>query len=281
MTSQGHLNPGPDATVSRHAPPADVRDAVVHFWVPEWHLPPGETSTQIVLSYPVHNLVIQPGAPEGSAALFGPRTTVSSRVLSGTGWAIGALLRPAALPAMLGAASGAGPSARALVDAYLTLDQAELVAAIAHAMSARSENRQHNAVAILAEWIRAQMAAVGAPDRNGLLANALLDLVDALPAVDAAPPDETSPRHVRDVARRLGTSTRTLERVTLTYTGLTPAALLRRRRLQNAADRLRRDPTLDLARLAHEAGYADHAHLTRDFREVLGFTPSGYRATIA
>ena len=77
MTSRGHLNPGPDATVSRHAPPADVRNAVVHFWVPEWNLPPGQTSRQIVLSYPVLNLVIQPGAPEGNAALYGPRTTVS------------------------------------------------------------------------------------------------------------------------------------------------------------------------------------------------------------
>jgi AraC-like DNA-binding protein len=26
-----------------------------------------------------------------------------------------------------------------------------------------------------------------------------------------------------------------------------------------------------------EVGYADHAHLTRDFHQVLGFTPSVYR----
>jgi AraC-like DNA-binding protein len=47
--------------------------------------------------------------------------------------------------------------------------------------------------------------------------------------------------------------------------------------LQQAADRLQRDPTLDLTSLAQEVGYADHAHLTRDFRAVLGFTPSDYR----
>jgi len=82
---------------------------------------------------------------------------------------------------------------------------------------------------------------------------------------------------VAEVAQELGTSTRTLERIALGYTGFTPAALIRRRRLQDAADRLRRDPTIDLARLATEVGYADHAHLTRDFRQVLGFTPSVYR----
>ena len=147
-------------------------------------------------------------------------------------------------------------------------------------MASESAARQQTAVAILADWIRTRMAAVGAPDRDGTLANALLDLVEAVPSVDIARPGDALPNHVSDAARQLGTSTRTLERVTLKYTGLTPAALIRRRRLQNAADQLRRDPTLDLARLAREAGYADHAHLTRDFREVLGFTPSGYRAAL-
>ena len=41
---------------------------------------------------------------------------------------------------------------------------------------------------------------------------------------------------------------------------------------------MRNDPAVDLAALAAEIGYADHAHLTRDFRAVLGFTPSSYRA---
>ena len=30
--------------------------------------------------------------------------------------------------------------------------------------------------------------------------------------------------------------------------------------------------------IAADLGYADHAHLTREFRRVLGFTPSGYRS---
>jgi AraC-like DNA-binding protein len=53
--------------------------------------------------------------------------------------------------------------------------------------------------------------------------------------------------------------------------------LIRRRRLQEAAERVRGDPRADLARIAHDLGYVDHAHLTTDFRRVLGFTPSGYR----
>lgn len=59
--------------------------------------------------------------------------------------------------------------------------------------------------------------------------------------------------------------------------GLPPAAMIRRRRLQEAVDTVRSEPGVDLARLAADLGYADHAHLSREFRRVLGFTPSGYR----
>nr|WP_143588182.1 helix-turn-helix domain-containing protein [Tersicoccus phoenicis] len=53
--------------------------------------------------------------------------------------------------------------------------------------------------------------------------------------------------------------------------------MIRRRRLQEAAERLRQEPGLSLAALAADLGYADQAHLTNDFRHVLNVTPSGYR----
>ena len=37
----------------------------------------------------------------------------------------------------------------------------------------------------------------------------------------------------------------------------------------------------DLAAIAAELGYADHAHLTNDFQRYLGFTPSTYRRIVA
>ncbi len=55
--------------------------------------------------------------------------------------------------------------------------------------------------------------------------------------------------------------------------------MIRRRRLQEAAERLRTNPDADLATVAAEFGYADQAHLSRDFRAVLGLTPSSYRAS--
>ena len=43
------------------------------------------------------------------------------------------------------------------------------------------------------------------------------------------------------------------------------------------AQRLREDPSLTVAYMAAELGDADRAHLTADFRQVLGLPPSPYR----
>jgi len=289
--SRGHLNPSSAARVSRFPPPADLANLIVHFWVPEWNLPRGESSRQVVLTYPVVNAVVQPGAPEGDLTVYGPRTRVSYRVLVGSGWGVGALLRPAAVPAVLALAGPSSASAaRGLVDECAAIEDPRLVSEVTAAMQPGAARRASDGVVasgskrpleagveVLATWLRARLFAAGAPDRDGLLANALLELLDALPAGAEHRASELVPRRVADAARLLGTSSRTLERVALAYTGFTPAALIRRRRLQEAAERLRCDPTLELAELAQELGYADHAHLTRDFRQVLGFTPSGYR----
>jgi AraC-like DNA-binding protein len=215
------------------------------------------------------NVVLQPGAPEGDVAAYGPQSAISFRDLSGSGWAIGVMLQPAGSPAVV-----ASTPVRSLVDGYVALDEPRLVAAVSTAMRRGGRRRHERAAAVVADWIRERLSAAGGPNRDGLLANALLRVLDALPGGSAA---DEPPKRVADLAADLGVSTRTLERVALAFTGFTPAALIRRRRLQYAADRLRREPDLDLASLAHEVGYADHAHLTRDFRGVLGFTPSAFR----
>ena len=51
--------------------------------------------------------------------------------------------------------------------------------------------------------------------------------------------------------------------------------------LPQPAQRLREDPSLTVASyMAAELGDADRAHLTADFRQVLGLPPSPYRQQI-
>lgn len=121
-----------------------------------------------------------------------------------------------------------------------------------------------HAVDEFADWLVENLPT---PDDKGLLANAMAELIDG----------DATVLQVQDAASRLGVSTRTLQRLARRYVGLPPAAMIRRRRLQEAADRLRSDPDTDIAAVAADLGYTDHAHLAGDFRAALGFTPSAYR----
>ncbi len=82
---------------------------------------------------------------------------------------------------------------------------------------------------------------------------------------------------VSAVAALAGISAPTLVRHARRAFGLAPAQLRRVSRFRRTLERFasRREPSL--ARLAHESGYADQAHLTREFRDLAGITPSRYQ----
>ncbi|MEX5301979.1 AraC family transcriptional regulator [Kocuria sabuli] len=262
-TTRGHLTPGPRATVTRLPAPDDVAHLVRQLWVPEWELPPGERVEQLVLGYPASNVVVE---PEG-VALHGPTTRASTRVLSGRGWAVGALLRPAGV--LLFTDSPAG-----LLDASAPLEAPGLHRAVLEAMAGGAPGRdpvarRERAAALLVDHVRARARAAavsGDAVRDGVLANRMVDLVEA----------GAGARSPEDLARELHVSVRSLQRLAARFVGMPPQLLLRRRRLQEAAERMRADPAGDLGALAAELGFADQSHLTREFRSVLGATPRGY-----
>lgn len=106
--------------------------------------------------------------------------------------------------------------------------------------------------------------------QEALLANAMAESISNNPDLV----------RIADVAQQLSVSTRTLQRLAVKYVGLSPSALIRRRRLQEAANQLRTHPGLELAALATQFGYADQAHLANDFQRFLGFTPSSYQKSL-
>lgn len=253
--SKGHLNPAASPPVARYAAPDDLADRVRHFWVPEWSLPDGQAVTASVLPYPALNLVVEPSG----VTLSGPTTRRSLRTLTGCGWAVGALLRPAATLAL-------GHEAPALVDRAQSLDEPGLVDRVTAAMTAGESTavRHLAAIGVLSSWLRASMARIGGV---GALANEAVALVERDPVV----------QKVADLVAALHVTQRTLQRAVRRCTGFTPAEVIRRTRLQGAAHRLAHQEIAPLARVAHDAGYADHAHMARDFRDVLSQTPSDIR----
>jgi AraC family transcriptional regulator len=84
---------------------------------------------------------------------------------------------------------------------------------------------------------------------------------------------------IRELAASAGVHPVHFSRVFKRHMGCTPSEHLCRLRVQRAAGRLR-DWQVSIARIAHELGFCDQAHLTHAFRRVHGITPAAYRASL-
>jgi AraC-like DNA-binding protein len=81
---------------------------------------------------------------------------------------------------------------------------------------------------------------------------------------------------VDELAARMGHGRRRIERAFDAWVGLPPKVLLRVQRVQAVLARLREAETPSLAAAALRAGFSDQAHLTREFRALVGLAPTGY-----
>jgi AraC-like DNA-binding protein len=82
-----------------------------------------------------------------------------------------------------------------------------------------------------------------------------------------------------ELARRVSCSPHHLSRVFSRVTGSGISVYRNRVRVSRALEHIAQGER-DLAALAHELGFADHAHLTRTVRAVTGHTPTGCRALL-
>ncbi|MEE3851680.1 helix-turn-helix domain-containing protein [Gordonia sp. LSe1-13] len=250
--------------IGRWAASPDLTDLIRRFWVPVWSVPAGAEAPQRVLQYPVCLVVVT----AEYARFYGVATGLSETVLTGRGWAIGTMLSPAAGGLIVG-----GPVAD-WTDRFGTLPEvagtagAVLTDDIRSVMSADplDESNQRAATDLVETWMRGYLPV----DDDGMLVNGIVEFVESDPSVTS----------VTQICDRFHVTERTLQRLTHRRLGLTPKWLIQRRRLQEAAGRLRSADTT-LALIAAELGYADEAHLVRDFRAVTGMTPGQFASRFA
>lgn len=86
---------------------------------------------------------------------------------------------------------------------------------------------------------------------------------------------------IADVARKLEWSRKHLSQRFQAQLGLPPKTIARMIRFQAALAMARREGDVDWADIAAACGYADQAHLTRDFAEFAGASPSRWRSQAA
>ncbi len=259
---RAHLVDPTDTTyaIDRFAPSPDVVDLVRRHWVPMWHLPEGESSEQAVLQYPVCLVVVA----HDYARFYGVQSGLSRTTLVGTGWAAGVMLQPGAGRLLL------GQDVSTVTDRHVELSDVLGSQVVTDVRAAMTDPQDPGCRREAADSLEAVIRAHLPLDDEGRLVNDLVDHIEHDPSV----------RQVSQVCDRFGLSERALQRLTRRRLGLTPKWLIQRRRLHEASERLRAGPG-DLAAIAHDLGYADQAHFTRDFRRVTGITPGGFACRFA
>jgi AraC-like DNA-binding protein len=231
----------------REMPPDDLAPFVSLFWTASWNLPDGDSYEQGILPFPAVNL-----ACEGDQYLVhGPCTERYVAKLSGRGSVTAARFTPAGFSAF------SQRPVRTLVDRVVSaLD------VIGRAPPAPTSDPPE-ARARLTAYLRA----------HGAVHTKEMALADRLVAQTQAEASEiTAPRLAADA----GISVRSLHRLFERHVGVGTKSIVRRARVQDAAERVARGEAVDWARVAQELGYHDQAHLIRDFRAQVGATPAAY-----
>jgi AraC-like DNA-binding protein len=254
---------GPDVvgrvfTLRRSPPAADLAHLIERHWVVRWDLGDRPPHRQEVVTHPCVNLVFEPHG----AGVFGVQRRRDSRLLRGRGWAVGVKFRPGGFSGFL------GRPVHEITDRAVSLRTVFGPAGDRLAADAAKSPEPADKLELTEAFLRARMPP---PDPEIELVHAVV--VDML-AVD---PGIT----VAEIARRHAVSTRTLQRLFRRHVGVGPKWVLRRYRLQEAAEQLAAGERSDWTRLALDLGYFDHAHFIRDFRAVVGRSPAEYEALCA
>ncbi len=234
------------------------------FWITLWSVPPGQEAPQQVLQYPVALAVITPAYTR----FYGLVPGLSTTTLTGVGWGVGVLFQPAAGTLITGTTMSEWTDRFADLGEMMGETGARLTRAVRQAMAARpnAEASHRSAMAAYADALRGSVPV----DEQGVLVNAIVDFVESRPDVT----------RISQVCEEFRLSERALQRLTRRRLGLNPKWLIQRRRLHEAAERLRQGGG-NLAEVAADLGYADQPHFTRDFHAVTGMIPGEFAAHYA
>ncbi|SHM44780.1 AraC family transcriptional regulator [Actinacidiphila paucisporea] len=241
--------------VRQHAPAPGLAALVDYYWNPRWDLRGRDPYEQKVLAHPNVHLVFEPPEP----LVYGVQREVFVRRLEGAGQVLGVKFRPGAFrPFAHGpvaaladravpAADVFGPAVAEAGRRILALDDLPEMAAHAD------------------RFLLALLPGLP-PDPQVAEVAELVETITARPQLF----------RVDELARELGMPVRRLQRLFAEYVGASPKWVLRRARLHEAAARADEGAGVDWAVLAADLGYADQAHLTRDFTAAVGSPPGRY-----
>jgi AraC-like DNA-binding protein len=244
-----------------YAPAPDLADVVVGYWCGRWDLRGQAPHVTELLSDPCVSFAFEAGGAHAGSRLVGVWTRLWRRRLEDRGLVRGVKLRAGGVRAFVdGSAAG-------YTDRIVPLREVfgRGVAALERAVLDPDDDAL--AFGALEDWLRARRRPV---DERIALAVALAARIAADPTITT----------VDRLAAAAGLGPRALQRLFREHVGASPKWIIRRHRLQEVALRIERGDAPTLAALAAELGYADQAHLARDFKRVVGRSPSEFARSV-
>ncbi|MGW6541591.1 AraC family transcriptional regulator [Streptomyces massasporeus] len=244
----------------RHEPAEPLRRYVEWYWLIDWDLPAPYASH--IVPHPCVNLTFQWDEAEGPpyAEVTGVALGLYTRKLTGRGRVCGVKFRPGGFRPYTPEVPASRWTGRALpareVFPQITGDTARTVVTAA-------DDRAK--AAALDTFL---LSLPHTPDPQADLA---IDLVGHIRA-------DRTVRRVGDLARAEGLSVRALQRLFATCVGVSPKWVILRYRIHEALEQAGTRDDIDWAALAADLGYADQAHLVRDFTATVGVPPTAYAA---
>lgn len=219
-----------------------------------------------MLTHPSANLSV--GYPSADASggpteriearLNGVARGLTTRILTGRGWAVAAMTTPGGLGAFISTSAGDFTDRNVALGRAIGADEAAL---LRHVVTQPDEASR---VVALAYFLEQALK----PQRTAA----------ARQVAEVAGLAETNRgvRRLSQLCATAGVGQRSLQRLFLQHAGVSPTWVLRRYRLLEAAEAVRGGEQVSWAHVAADLGYADQAHLTRDFRAAVGQTPAAY-----
>jgi AraC-like DNA-binding protein len=232
-------------------PGADLTPFVAHYWAVTWDLRGQPPYRQLVVPYPdVHLSFVN-----GVARVRGVARGHVFRDLDGLGRVFGVAFRPGCFRPFLGS------SVSGLTDRSVPASEVFGPDVPEAAMASATDET--------AMWrVVERFLGANLPARDPVA-----EEVAGVVALVAAQPGIT---RVDDLAQRVSTSVRRLQRLFAEYVGIGPKWVIRRYRLHEITERMAAGERIDWARLAAELGYTDQTHLSRDFTSIVGESPTRY-----
>ncbi|MDL4770545.1 MULTISPECIES: helix-turn-helix domain-containing protein [Thermomonosporaceae] len=245
--------------VRRIAPPAGLAALVEFFWLLRWDLRGRPAHRQRVLTRPSVHLTFTSYLTTGAtrARIVGVVRDDFVEEIAGEGRVVGAAFRPGGFRPFLD-----GPVS-SVTGRFVPVP--EVFGGAGRALGEKIFATPDGGAALgLLEAFLSGLGAEAGP--QGERAARAVDRIAARPG----------PVQVGELADGLGMSTRSVQRLFHEYVGIGPKWVIRRFRMQEAAERAAAGGGVDWAALAAELGYADQAHFTRDFTASVGTSPARY-----